>query len=262
MTASAIPVASSRSRIIAYWVTSGLLAAELLVGGVMDVLQMSFVRAVIERLGYPDYFLIILGVWKLLGAGAVVAPGLPRLKEWAYAGLIFNMTGALASHLAMGEGAETLVGPTIITGLAFTSWALRPPDRRDWAISTASSRSHAIAYWVTTGLLALECGVGGVMGALRLPPFIGIMEHLGYPASFMTILGVWYLLAGVALLAPRFPRLKEWAYAGLVFTYTGAVASHLAVGGGAETLIGPIGFTGLAFASWALRPPGRRDLAP
>jgi len=88
------------------------------------------------------------------------------------------------------------------------------------------------------------------------------MEHLGYPAYFMTILGVWYLLAGVALLAPRFPRLKEWAYAGLVFTYTGAVASHLAAGGGAETLIGPIGFTGLAFASWALRPPGRRDLAP
>ena len=100
------------------------------------------------------------------------------------------------------------------------------------------------------------------MGGLRRPPFIGIMEHLGYPAYVMTILGVWYVLAGVALLAPRFPRLKEWAYAGLVFTYTGAVASHLAVGDGADTLIGPVIFTGLAFASWALRPRSRRDLAP
>jgi uncharacterized membrane protein YphA (DoxX/SURF4 family) len=101
-----------------------------------------------------------------------------------------------------------------------------------------------------------------MMGALRLPPFIGIMGHLGYPAYFMTILGVWYVLAGVAVLAPRFPRLKEWAYAGLVFTYTGAVASHLAVGDGAETLVGPIIFTGLTAASWALRPPARCDLAP
>jgi len=115
------------------------------VGGVMDVLQMSFVRAVIERLGYPDYFLIILGVWKLLGAGAVVAPGLPRLKEWAYAGLIFNMTGALASHLAMGEGAETLVGPTIITGLAFTSWALRPPPPEATPLPTGSPPGSSLS---------------------------------------------------------------------------------------------------------------------
>ena len=74
----------------------------------------------------------------------------------------------------------------------------------------------------------------------------------------MTILGVWYLLAGVALLAPRFPRLKEWAYAGLVFTYTGAVASHVAVGDGVMTLVGPINFTALAVASRALRPSTRR----
>jgi uncharacterized membrane protein YphA (DoxX/SURF4 family) len=128
--------------------------------------------------------------------------------------------------------------------------------------SGPSSRSHTIAYWVTTLVLATECVVGGVMGALRLPPFIGIIGHLGYPAYFMTILGVWYVLAGVALLAPRLPRLKEWAYAGLVFNYTGAVASHLAVGDGPGALVAPIIFTGLAATSWALRPPARRDLAP
>jgi DoxX-like family len=99
------------------------------------------------------------------------------------------------------------------------------------ASSTDWSRRRLIAYWVITVLIATECLVGGMMGALRLPPFIGIMEHLGYAAYFMTIIGVCYMLAGVSLLAPRFPRLKEWAYAGLVFNYTGAAASHLAVGG-------------------------------
>jgi uncharacterized membrane protein YphA (DoxX/SURF4 family) len=128
--------------------------------------------------------------------------------------------------------------------------------------SAPSSRSRAIAYWVTTLVLATECVVGGVMGALRLSPFIGIIGRLGYPAYFMTILGVWYVLAGVAMLAPRFPRLKEWAYAGLIFNYTGAAASHLAVGDGVSALIAPTVFASLAVASWALRPPDRRNFPP
>jgi hypothetical protein len=77
--------------------------------------------------------LVILGVWKVLGAVAVLAPGLPRVKEWAYAGLVFNMTGAVASHLALGDGAETLAAPILFTGLTFVSWALRAPARRDLA---------------------------------------------------------------------------------------------------------------------------------
>jgi uncharacterized membrane protein YphA (DoxX/SURF4 family) len=262
MSTLAIPAAGSQSRSIAYWVTTVLVAAELAVGGVMDILQIPYVRAVIEHLGYPAYLLIILGLWKVPGAVALLAPRLPRLKEWAYAGFVFNMTGAVASHLAMGDGPEVLVAPILFTAFAIASWALRPPDRRDWAGSAASTGSRLIAYWVTTGLLALECAVGGVMGGLRLPPFIGVMERLGYPAYFMTIIGVWYMLAAVALLVPRCPRLKEWTYAGLVFTYTAAIASRLAVGDGAETLVGPIIFTCLALASWALRPPSRRDLAP
>jgi hypothetical protein len=74
----------------------------------------------------------------------------------------------------------------------------------------------------------------------------------------MTILGVWYFLAGFALLAPRFPRLKAWAYAGLAFNYTGAVASHLAVGDAAAALAGPILFLVLVTASWALRSSARQ----
>lgn len=96
------------------------------------------------------------------------------------------------------------------------------------------------------------------MGSLQLPPFIGIIRHLGYPPYFMTILGTWYVLAGIALLVPRFPRIKEWAYAGLLYNYTGAAASHLAVGDGAATLVAPIIFTGFVAISWFLRPPTRR----
>jgi uncharacterized membrane protein YphA (DoxX/SURF4 family) len=88
------------------------------------------------------------------------------------------------------------------------------------------------------------------------------MEHLGYPGYFTTIIGVWYVLGGVALLIPRFPRLKEWAYAGLVFIYTGAVASHLAVGDPAVTVVAPLIFAGLVAASWAMRPPARRAREP
>ena len=120
------------------------------------------------------------------------------------------------------------------------------------------SRGSTIAYWVITVPLALECAVGGVMGGLRLPLFARIMEHLGYPDYFMSVIGVWYALAGIALLVPRFPRLKEWAYAGLIFLYTGAIASRLAVGDPAVTLGGPVILTGLTVASWALRPPTRR----
>jgi hypothetical protein len=98
------------------------------------------------------------------------------------------------------------------------------------------------------------------MGAARLSPFSRIMQHLGYPAYFMTIIGFWYVLGGVAILAPRLPRLKEWAYAGLIFVYSGAVASRLAVGDPPVTLVGPIIFTALVAASSALRPSARRVL--
>src|SRR5436190_23957166 len=82
-------------------------------------------------------------------------------------------------------------------------------------------------------------------------------EAPGLPDYVMTIIGVWYLLGGVALLMPRFPRLKEWAYAGLFFIYTGAIASRLAVGDSVVTFMGPIILTGLVIASWALRPSTR-----
>jgi uncharacterized membrane protein YphA (DoxX/SURF4 family) len=128
------------------------------------------------------------------------------------------------------------------------------------AAKSSSSQSRTIAYWVTTILVTAEFAVGGVMDILRLPPFTAIMAHLGYPAYFSLILGIWKVLGAAAILVPRFPRLKEWAYAGMFFTMTGALASHLAVGDRAIMLIAPIVFTGLVVASWALRPPTRSDI--
>ena len=76
------------------------------------------------------YFVSILGVWKVLGGVAVLAPRLPRLKEWAYAGMLFDLTGAAASHAALGDPAGKIVAPLIISGIVTASWALRPESRK------------------------------------------------------------------------------------------------------------------------------------
>ena len=122
---------SSRRRIIAYWVTTAPVIFELALGGIWDILRVPQVRSLIERLGYPPYFLVILGIWKVLGAVALVIPRFPRLKEWAYAGVVFDLTGAVASLWASGLiNAGTMVYPIIMMGVAATSWALRPASRR------------------------------------------------------------------------------------------------------------------------------------
>jgi uncharacterized membrane protein YphA (DoxX/SURF4 family) len=132
---SAIKIASSdrtlRLHIIAYWVTTALVVSELALGGVWDVLRVPQVREPIVRLGYPPYFLVILGTWKLLGAVALTIPRFPRLKEWAYAGVLFDLTGAVASLFASGlAGVSTMAYPIAMMGAAVASWALRPPSRR------------------------------------------------------------------------------------------------------------------------------------
>lgn len=133
MTNPAGSAASSRIRTIAYWVTTVIIAAELAVGGVWDILRTDYVREVLEQqLSYPPYFAVIIGVWKVPGAVALLVPRFPRLKEWAYAGAVFTYTGAAASHLAVGDGAGAL-GPIGFAVIAFASWALRPPARRDLA---------------------------------------------------------------------------------------------------------------------------------
>jgi uncharacterized membrane protein YphA (DoxX/SURF4 family) len=99
--------------------------------GLWDILRVPQVRGLIGRLGYPSYFLVILGIWKLLGAVALAIPRFPRLKEWAYAGVLFDLTGAVASQVASGLiDAGTMAYPIVMAGVAVASWALRPPSRR------------------------------------------------------------------------------------------------------------------------------------
>jgi hypothetical protein len=121
---------SVRSRSAAYWLATALVAAELGVGGSWDIARLPIVRDVVAGLGYPVYFLVLLGTWKVLGALVLLIPGRPLVKEWAYAGAFLTYTGAIASHLttgyALGE-VGVLAGLTILTVL---SWALRPPSRR------------------------------------------------------------------------------------------------------------------------------------
>jgi uncharacterized membrane protein YphA (DoxX/SURF4 family) len=131
MTDLSSSVLSSRRNIIAYWVTTALVVFELTMGGALDILRVPQVRGLIERLGYPAYFLLILGTWKLLGAVALVIPKFPRLKEWAYAGVLFDLTGAVASLFASGLiNVGAMAYPIIMIGVAVASWALRPPSRR------------------------------------------------------------------------------------------------------------------------------------
>jgi uncharacterized membrane protein YphA (DoxX/SURF4 family) len=87
-------------------------------------------RTLFTHLGYPAYLLIILGAWKVAGAVAILIPRFPRLKEWAYAGAFFSYTGALASHLAVGDGIDKWAVLIVFVGLLALSWGLRPWDRR------------------------------------------------------------------------------------------------------------------------------------
>jgi hypothetical protein len=125
-------------------------------------------------------------------------------------------------------------------------------------------KTKMIGYWGTTIIVVLELLAGGVTDLLHGPallfvadPVVSVLAQLGYPVYLLTILGVWKLLGAVTLLVPRFPRLKEWAYAGEFFAMTGAAASWAARGGGLGDLIVPLIFAVLTLASWALRPPGR-----
>ncbi|MGK4006306.1 DoxX family protein [Sorangium sp. So ce1036] len=121
-----------------------------------------------------------------------------------------------------------------------------------------NDKARTIGYWIATGLLGSAFAAGGLGDLAGSPEVLEGMAHLGYPAYFATILGVWKVLGAIALFAPRFPRLKEWAYAGIFFDLTGAAASHAAVGDAAGKVMTPLVLVAIAAASWALRPESRR----
>jgi hypothetical protein len=117
-------------RVYAYLATVGLFAVAMTGSGAVDLFRSPALMAAIAHLGYPPYLATLLGAWKLLGVAAIVAPGTPRLKEWAYAGFTFDLSGASISHLVSGDALSHVMVPLLLLALGLTSFALRPASRK------------------------------------------------------------------------------------------------------------------------------------
>jgi len=114
-----------------YWTATGLMSVGMLGSGLAQIAHAKEMIDLVVPLGYPLYILYIIGVWKILGVTAILVPGFKLLKEWAYAGFFFVMTGALISHLASGDyGLKGLIGPFMQTIFIITSWYFRPANRK------------------------------------------------------------------------------------------------------------------------------------
>ena len=118
-----------RDKII-YWIATLWLALGMTSTGIVQLLKTKEEVDLMTGLGYPIYFLTIIGTWKILGVVALLVPRFPLVKEWAYAGFFFNMTGALFSHFAVGGSALDFFGPSLLIVLTVTSWYFRPVERR------------------------------------------------------------------------------------------------------------------------------------
>jgi hypothetical protein len=120
---------TKRNKII-YWISTLWLALGMTSTGIVQVLQVDAEVTRMTHLGFPLYSLTILGIWKVLGVLAVLIPKFPVLKEWAYAGFFFNMTGALLAHIALGDPINELFPALLLLTLTILSWYFRPADRK------------------------------------------------------------------------------------------------------------------------------------
>ena len=121
---------AKRNKII-YWATTGFLAFGMLAQAFAQITHTKgYVDMVIVHLGYPLYFLNIIGVWKLLGVIAILIPRFTLVKEWAYAGFFFVMSGAVFSHLASGDPVKDIIPASVLLILIVVSWYFRPADRK------------------------------------------------------------------------------------------------------------------------------------
>jgi hypothetical protein len=121
---------ATKTRKITYWVTTVFVATVFFITGIGNLVPAAHIARDMSHLGYPAYFLNILGTWKMLAAITIVFPGVSQLKEWAYAGLMFDLTGAAFSRSVCGDGVMMVIVPVIISGLVVISWALRPNENK------------------------------------------------------------------------------------------------------------------------------------
>ncbi len=120
---------TKRNKII-YWISTIWLALGMLSSGIVQLFKMKEEIDFIIQLGYPVYFMTILGAWKILGVVAVLIPKFPLLKEWTYAGFFFSMSGAVFSHIAMGDPVNEIFPSLLLLTLTMVSWYFRPADRK------------------------------------------------------------------------------------------------------------------------------------
>jgi uncharacterized membrane protein YphA (DoxX/SURF4 family) len=125
-----------RNKII-YWIATIWLATGMVSTGLLQLFKLQAEGSIsppgvegIQKLGYPVYFLTILGIWKILGVIALLIPRFSLLKEWAYAGFFFIMSGAVFSHIAMGSSAKDIFPSLLLLLLTIISWYFRPANRK------------------------------------------------------------------------------------------------------------------------------------
>lgn len=123
-----------RDKII-YWIATLWLALGMTSTGIVQLIKMEQEVDMMKVLGYPLYFLTLIGIWKILGVVAVLIPKFPLLKEWAYAGFFFAMSGAIFSHIAAGSTISNIFPPMLLLVLTLISWYFRPPARKVFSIN-------------------------------------------------------------------------------------------------------------------------------
>lgn len=120
----------TRTKKIIYWIATIWLALGIVSTAIVQLIKMPDGVEAVTRLGYPAYLLTILGVWKILGVVAVLIPKFPRLKEWAYAGFFFAMSGAAISHIIIGDPISEIFPSLLLLILTAVSWYFRPESRK------------------------------------------------------------------------------------------------------------------------------------
>ncbi len=229
--------------------------------------------------GYPAWFSFVVGGWEIFAAVMLVL----RADVSGRGGPLFILTGAIATHIINHDSlTDSIAAPVVLVLAAIVALTHWPADWREPLAFRRREPERVLARSQHEGRLSererhaqcfthphhhlldshrrscLGIGLGGVSDLMRLQYVRVIVAHLGYPPYLLGIIGFWKVLAAIVLLVPRFPVVKEWAYAGSFFVFTGAAASHMAGGDGFEKWIGPAVGAAVTAASWALRPPSRR----
>jgi len=114
----------------AFWAATIFGPSSFVIGGVIGLMSPPEAVEGLRHLGYPGYFGVLLGAWKLCGAITITVPGLPRLKEWAYAGFFFDLTAAAISHASMNDPLTDIIAPLGFLALVIASYVLRPASRK------------------------------------------------------------------------------------------------------------------------------------